>query len=358
MLASTQQTIAVVVALAVVLGWLVYLLANIRSSRPEVGAEIELAPNRKPYLDDEQLEGPKLDRTLRWGLLCLVVVGVGLPLYWLGEPSRQANAEQGFEERAVSRGADLFATTADGGFNCAGCHGGTAGGLVDYTVTDPATGRLESVQWQAPALDTVTLRMTDDQIRYVLNYGRKNTPMPAWGTVGGGPMNEQQVDDLIAYLHSESVSADEARETVTDTATQRVVDAGGDPADQFDLGAALFDGNCARCHTQGWSYGQSETTGGGAMGPALLNVAAQFPEVTDQIDWVSSAAGGKVGERYGRSGQSDGSMPYFSQVMTPEQIELVVCYERTLGSPAEEQRDEFDECQAEVAATSTTGGGS
>jgi hypothetical protein len=42
-----------------------------------------------------------------------------------------------------SWGSQLFATTADGGFNCAGCHGGMAGvgGEAPFTVTDPITGR-------------------------------------------------------------------------------------------------------------------------------------------------------------------------------------------------------------------------
>ena len=54
----------------------------------------------------------------------LVVIGVGLPLYWMGEPGRQAGAIEGFNERFASWGSQDFATTAEGGFNCAGCHGG------------------------------------------------------------------------------------------------------------------------------------------------------------------------------------------------------------------------------------------
>ncbi len=353
-IASTQQTIAIVVAVAVVLGWIVYLAINIRSARPEIGAELELAPNRKPYLDDEALEGPKLDRALRWGLLCLVVVGVGLPLYWLGEPNRQANAEQGFEERAISRGEHLFATTADGGFNCAGCHGGGKGGLVDYTITNPETGRLEQVKWQAPALDSATLRYTDDQLRFILTYGRKNTPMPAWGIEGGGPMNDQQIDDVIAYMHSITIDADTANQQITDEALAKVSDAGGDPSDEYQVAASLFDINCARCHTQGWSYDQAQTSGGGAMAPSLLNVTEQFPDVLGQIEWVTNAAGGKVGEKYGRSGQSDGRMPYFATVLTGTQIDQIVCYERSLGTEVSTRRASYDECQAQLADERST----
>ena len=38
------------------------IFANIRKAKPELGNEIETAPNRKPYYTDEELEGPRLDR--------------------------------------------------------------------------------------------------------------------------------------------------------------------------------------------------------------------------------------------------------------------------------------------------------
>ena len=43
-----------------------------------------------------------------------------------------------FKSKFVDRGAALFATTDEGGFNCAGCHGGmeAEGGAADYTITD------------------------------------------------------------------------------------------------------------------------------------------------------------------------------------------------------------------------------
>ena len=36
----------------------------------------------------------------------------------------------------------------------------------------------------------------------ILVYGRPGTPMPAWGTEGGGPLTTQQIDELIAYIGS------------------------------------------------------------------------------------------------------------------------------------------------------------
>ena len=58
MVALTTTTIGIIGLLVVVGGWIVYGLFNVAAGRKEVGSEMELAPNRKPYYDDETLEGP------------------------------------------------------------------------------------------------------------------------------------------------------------------------------------------------------------------------------------------------------------------------------------------------------------
>ena len=80
---------------------------NSRSARKEVGSEIELAANRKPYYDDEVLEGKRLERVQLIGVLLLVVIVIGLPLYWVLEPSRQAGATEGIEKRLAGWGEGL-----------------------------------------------------------------------------------------------------------------------------------------------------------------------------------------------------------------------------------------------------------
>jgi hypothetical protein len=90
--ASTVTVVGAVIAAIILIGFVIYVAVNVHGGRAEAGSEIELAPNRKPYLDDEELETSKLDRTLRWALIALVIVGVGLPLYWLNEPSRMSGA--------------------------------------------------------------------------------------------------------------------------------------------------------------------------------------------------------------------------------------------------------------------------
>ena len=76
--ALTNETIGWTIFIVIMIGVVTYTVINIlRGAKPELGSEIELAPNRKPYLDDEELEGKKLDRVLTWGLVTLFIIAIG-----------------------------------------------------------------------------------------------------------------------------------------------------------------------------------------------------------------------------------------------------------------------------------------
>ena len=221
MIALTTTSIAWLLFAVIVGGWVVYAFLNLRQSRDELGSEQEMAANRKKYYDDEMLEGPRLTRVLGIGVVLLVVIVIGLPLYWILEPSRLAGATEAQEEIFVEWGSRLFAPTADGGFNCAGCHGGMSGGggAAAYNLTDPATGEVTAVNWKAPAVNTIFYRFSEDEVRFILVYGRPFSPMSPWGVEGGGPMNDQQIDTLIAYMHSIQIDREDCGLGEDDTKT-------------------------------------------------------------------------------------------------------------------------------------------
>ncbi|MFM8957634.1 MAG: c-type cytochrome [Actinomycetota bacterium] len=351
--ADITTTLAWITLVAAILGWAIYAFFNIRSSRAEIGSEIELAANRKPYYDDEVLEGKKLERTQLLGLAFLVVITVTLPLYWILEPGRQVGAEKDFEHKFEYWGGRLFASTAEGGFNCAGCHGGMngGGGVASYAVTDPKTGEVKAVNWKAPAINTVFYRYSEEEVRFILNYGRPFSPMSAWGLVGGGPMNAQQIQTVLDYVKSIQIPREGCTSPSDDP---QLCDGGHLPKDKQDeiqaeaerlvangtygsLGEALFNldlgsGNysCARCHTKGWSYGEPQITGGGAFGPNLTGGSAvrQFPNQADMIAFIS--AGSEYGKKYGEQGQGGGRMPGFGAMLTQDQIRAIVEYVRGL----------------------------
>ncbi|MGZ4727118.1 MAG: c-type cytochrome [Acidimicrobiales bacterium] len=367
-LATAASAIGGVIAVVLIVGFIIAVVANMRRARPEIGAELELAANRKPYLSDEELEGKKLDRTLGFALALLAVIALALPLYWLAEPGRQSGAVEAFKEEAISRGATVYNVKA----KCSDCHGPAGvGGVRSYTLLNANGDFVAQVSWKAPALNTVLFRYSKDEVKYILNYGRQNTPMPAWGAPGGGPLTDQQLDNVIAYLYSIQLSSDDSQ-----TALQNEIDTVCKPDDQNNctlygttdaakwktLGEALFnmgeyDGfasgaySCARCHTKGWSYGMPEVSGGGgALGFNLTGGSElrQFETATQQQEFVS--IGSELGKPYGKGGIGSGQMPGFglnpsaidpvtatatgmnpAQTMyTQDQIAAVVAYERSL----------------------------
>jgi cytochrome c553 len=376
--ALTNETIGWTIFIVILIGVVTYTVINIlRAAKPELGSEIELAPNRKPYLDDEELEGKKLDRALTWGLLTLVVIAIGLPMYWIYEPGRQANAAVDFNRKFVERGQQMFAPTGDNldALNCSGCHGGmkAQGGVVAYNLTNP-DGTITPVNWRAPALNTVLLRYSRQEVTFIITYGRPFSPMPAWGVTGGGALNDQQVQNLVDYLESIQLTPAEAQQQARDELTKMMAEKNADGTPKYaSEGEALFNMGidsdnfaggayaCARCHTQGWSYATSfdevkAVSGCGALGPSLCGGSAerQFPAkpspagctppdssssgsssssssssdstssgptttappacvnpFQDQIDFVGN--GSEDGKRYGLHGQGTGRMPGFGQ---------------------------------------------
>lgn len=328
--AISQRRVAAIVVLLLLLGWVIYLISTARRTYVP-GSEVEIAPNRKLYYSDEVLEGPRLTRYLWWAFACLAILAVGLPAYWMREPFRQAGAgfDRGtkyFENKAVQRGKELFETSPgdpptprEPHFGCDACHGAEGvGGVASYTLTDPTNpeGPTKQVQWAAPPLNTVMLRYRPAEVKQILIYGRPNTPMPAWGLDGGGPMNDQQINDLIAYLTH--ITRDPA-----EVKAEHLARYGTD-------GQKLFEGFCARCHTQGFSYGEPGLPGGGAYGPALTggSTLRQFPTPELHVEWVAETA--ELGEAYGLRGISSGRMPFFGNELTPEQVQAIVDYERSL----------------------------
>ena len=358
MIALATTSIGWLIVAIIAIGYVGYYILNNKSARDELGSEIELAPNRKPYYDDDTLETKRLDRVLGMGVVLLAIIVVILPVYWILEPSRQAGAQEAKEEIFVEWGSGLFAPTADGGFNCAGCHGGMSGtgGVAATAITDPKTGEVRAVNWNAPALNTVLYRYSVSEVEFILVYGRPFSPMSPWGLEGGGPMNEQQIETLIEYLKSIQITpiGCTTEEFFSDTADPAVCDGGQLPAateeeiqaraeqlvsnGTYDsIGEALFNNDlsagaysCARCHTSGWSYGSPGVTGQGAMGWNLTGGSAntRFANVEDMIAFLE--AGSQYGRRYGNQAQGSGRMPGFGAVLTDEQITAVAEYVRSL----------------------------
>jgi len=284
MLAADFRAIGLTIAAIVFVGFIAAFVWNIFRARPELGSEIELAANRKEYLPDEQLEGEKLDRSLSFALVLLTLLAITLPFYWIAEPGRQDGAIDAYNLSFEVRGEGDYLE----GAQCANCHSaGGVGGIAPYVLQDADGQFISNANWKAPALNNVLLRYSEDEVRYVLNFGRPGSPMAAWGTVGGGPLTTQQVNNIIIYLRTlqqqsldtldialagdvdaqdeESLVAQDAADEIEATIREEVersvaageYDSIGEAVFnlglQRDLGAGAY--SCGRCHTSGWSLG-------------------------------------------------------------------------------------------------------
>ncbi|MBT8213293.1 MAG: cytochrome c [Acidimicrobiia bacterium] len=131
----------------------------------------------------------------------------------------------------------------------------------------------------------------------------------------------------LAYLEESS----EAAEWEVDFETIADVAFGGD-IDDATRAVGLFNSYCARCHTAGYSAGVAfqQDEGSGAWGPALTDgrMLVQFPDIEEHIDFIINGA--NWAENYGVNGLGSGRMPGFGQLLSREDIELIVKYERSM----------------------------
>ena len=185
-----MSSIVIVVVALGALGWLAVLVAAGLRGR----TKDEVPPNLDPFKTDAELEGRRLDRVLSVAVILSGLLAISLPVYWLGEINRQEGFVEQFSEEAVERGHEHVLE-----FACGDCHGAALnGGVAGYI--DARSG--VEVSWIAPNLTDIFYRYDEDEVRFWLVNGRAGSPMPPWGLEGGGPMNEQQIDEVIAYLRS------------------------------------------------------------------------------------------------------------------------------------------------------------
>lgn len=196
------MTASVITVIAVVAGiaWLALMGVSAIRNR---GSE-EIAPNLAPGLTDAEIETKRLENGQKAAIAFSAFLAIALPLYFLGEQDRQEAFVEEFAAESVSRGEHLVEE-----FACYSCHGPLGvGGVASYVEKRSGV----TVSWTAPALNDVLYRYDEDELNFWVTYGRGNSPMPAWGLDGGGPMNPAQVEDVVNYLKTIQVPQAEVLE--------------------------------------------------------------------------------------------------------------------------------------------------
>jgi mono/diheme cytochrome c family protein len=157
-------------------------------------------PSRRPGPTDEALEGPLLEKYQLAGVALTVFLAVLLPFLYLREPARQKAAANKELTESVRLGQATFEEF------CARCHGPDAQGGVVKRYVFPNQKNAKPADYPAPNLHEIWQRHPNEQVATVawdtIQKGRPPSPMPTWGVRYGGPMNDQQITNLVNYLLS------------------------------------------------------------------------------------------------------------------------------------------------------------
>lgn len=210
-------------AFAGVLVWLV--LRQQPERKPDIPAGMRPGPA------DEVLERRLVERFIGWNVVFVIFFAAWIPVLWFLEPQTNAAESEALTERSIQRGSEWFEISSSEnptGFGCARCHGpeGTGGQQVPF----------EGGFVQPPALDSVCggeatghpLIKSIDDVRTTIEQGRDGTAMPSWSINYEGPMNDQQIDDLINYLLTIQELPEDAQNVCLEPVTEDGDTGGGD----------------------------------------------------------------------------------------------------------------------------------
>jgi mono/diheme cytochrome c family protein len=197
-MSRTTVLILAVVSAILLLAALIIVISSAREKARQAGPSAP--PSRRPGPTDEALEGRLLENYQIAGVALTVFLAVLLPFLYLREPARQKAAAGKELTESVRLGQATYHEF------CSRCHGDSAqGGTVKRYVT-PGVKDAKPTDVQAPNLREIHSRHPDEDVATVawtaIQKGRPPTPMPTWGIRYGGPMNDQQITDLVNYLLS------------------------------------------------------------------------------------------------------------------------------------------------------------
>jgi mono/diheme cytochrome c family protein len=255
------------------------------------------------------------------GVLLVVATAAFTMLYWVTDTARREQVATAQEEELLEFGEVIFSDdpSEPAAAGCARCHGPEGeGGKIP---NDPE-GR------SAPSLRTPALAnkigVNPNYVHLAVSYGgvvvsgNVNSPMPAWSSEVGGPLNEQQIEAVVTLVESwAEQAAEEAPEEVEDT---------------VEAGAEVYSSaGCAGCHGQ-------ELEGG--TGPNLQTIGSELitdlPVVPSELEqmqtdyeadprdflekWIRDSAGNYNG------GEPTGMQPFPESDLGESQLRALITF--------------------------------
>lgn len=193
------------------------------------------------------------------GVILITALAAFTMLYWVTDDSRRESIGVAQDEELLHFGEIIFSDdpSEPAAAGCAQCHGddGT-GGDADATVIGPNL-RSRSIADK--------LSVNPNYVRLAVSFGgvvvsgNVSSAMPAWSSEVGGPLNEQQIEAVVALVEGWATeAAEEPLEEVPDT---------------VEAGAEVYaEAGCVTCHT-------ADLTGSGA-GPDISTIGSGLVDLT------------------------------------------------------------------------------
>jgi cytochrome c oxidase cbb3-type subunit 3 len=180
--------------------------------------------------------------------------------------------------------------------NCAVCHGADANGRVGPTLKKDFPG----------------IRV-DLFLKETITNGVDGSVMPAWSKSKGGPMSDQDIDDVVAYLRSLARPTPVINVTPPPTQTNAPLPAAVAtfPAGDLTRGTQVFAENCVVCH------------GDRGQGNIGANLRKDWPGIDPDKFIEATVARGVQGSKMPAWAQSNGGP------LTNQQIADVTAYIRS-----------------------------
>ena len=216
------------------------------------------------FLEDIENIMSRFNLEILLGIILVTLTTVILIVYGFNEENRMTEASESQHARAIEVGAGLYEN------NCSGCHGLKGEGIIGLCppLNDDHffTNRLEEVGWSGSLEDYIISTVSSGRAastRPDQFAGQGNPAMPAWSDQFGGPLRQDQINDIATFVLNWEATALEGVVIETLATPPPSPDELEDPVAR---GQKVFlDNGCGGCHT-------IEGLSAGTVGPNQTNI--------------------------------------------------------------------------------------
>jgi mono/diheme cytochrome c family protein len=214
------------------------------------------------------LKDENYNRYLIVGLVFTLFILAGFGFYVMTENNRMEAAAASFQAERIQHGREVYTE------QCANCHGAQGEGGVGTALNNK----------------TLLKNTFDDVLFSVIRSGVPSTQMPAWSVDFGGPLTDEDIRSVVAFIRAWEPTAPDVEPEAFEPSPER--------------GALLFATTCVVCH--------GENGLGTEDGPAIND-----PDRLSSLDndWYRGVI---------RNGRPAKGMPTWGTVLSPNQVEDLI----------------------------------